>query len=320
MREAQVAVVGAGPAGLSAAAAAARSGARVVLLDEQPVPGGQLRYRIAALAVGPDHGGPVRPAALSTDLISRATDAGVDIRSRVLAWGLFGDNVLGILEGEDSFPLRAERIVLATGSTDRPLPFPGGTLPGVFSARAVQLLLHVHRVRPGRRFVVVGDGAEAAEVGEDIALAGGEVVARVSETASAGLVAEGTTGVETVAVEGRRQAAEVVVVAVGRQPDPQLALMAGCAAGHSAELGGFVPIRDADLRTSVPGIFVCGDGAGICDVPTALAEGRLAGLAAAASLGLAPATEVAPARDALGRLAPDRLTAAARLTPTYAQV
>ena len=70
----------------------------------------------------------------------------------------------------------------------------------------------------------------------------------------------------------------------------------------------------------MPGIFVCGDGAGICDVPTALAEGTLAGLAVAASLGLALATEVAPTRGALERLAPDRLTAAAGLTPTYAQV
>jgi sarcosine oxidase subunit alpha len=322
MRETQVAVVGGGPAGLSAAVTTARSGARTVLLEEQAELGGQLRYRTAAspLGIGPRRVG-VRPWAMRADLINQARQAGVDLRPGALAWGVFEDNVLTVVEPAtgESYQLRAERVILATGSTDLPFPFLGGSLPGVFSARAVQLLLHVHRVLPGRRFVVLGDGPEAAEVANDVRQAGGEVVLHVNPTDPAAIAAEGAAGVEAFVLRGQRLAADVVVVAVGRQPDPQLALMAECAAGYSALLGGFVPVRDDRLVTTQPGILVAGDAAGLCDVPAALAEGTLAGVSAAAGLGLIKDAAVAAAGRELERVATGRLVAARAVQPAYRQ-
>jgi sarcosine oxidase subunit alpha len=322
VRTTQVAVVGGGPAGLSAAIAAARSGATTTLIDEQPEPGGQLRYRLAPfpLGVGPRQVA-VRPWAMRNDLIAQARQAGVDLRPGALAWGLFADNALAVVEPGigATYQLRADRIVLATGSTDLPFPFGGGSLPGVFAARAVQILLHLHRVLPGRRFAVVGDGPEAKELAADLRLAGGELVVRAQPADGTAIVAEGVGGVEAIWLGERRYPVDVVVVAVGRQPDPQLALMAGCAAGFSAALGGVVPSRDDRLTTTNPGILVAGDAAGLGDVPAMLAEGTLAGVCAAAALGLAGEAAVTGATRELERIAPGRLTATRAVRPVFQQ-
>jgi sarcosine oxidase subunit alpha len=322
VNEVQVAVVGGGPAGLSAAISAARSGAGTLLLDENPDLGGQLRYRTAPIPLG---SGPrpanVRPWVVRADLINQARHAGVDLRAGALAWGLLAGNVLTVVESVTgaSYQLRAERVIVATGSTDLPFLFAGGSLPGVFSCRAIQLLLHVHRVLPGRRFVVLGGGAEATEVASDVRQAGGEVVLQVDPPEGAAIAAEGAEGIEAVTIRGRRFVADVVVVAVGRQPDAQLALMAGCAAGYEATLGGFVPVRDDRLLTTQSGILVAGDAAGVGDVPTALAEGTLAGVSAALGLGLAKEEAVVAAGRALERVAPGRLAAVRAVRPRYLQ-
>jgi thioredoxin reductase len=305
VRAVQVAVVGGGPAGLTAAIAAARSGARVVLLDENRSLGGQLRYRIAELPELDSSSN--RPPRLAKALIGEARDAGVDLRPGTVAWGLFADRVLAVAEGEESYHLEAEQIILATGSTDLPVPFAGGSLPGVMTSRAIQILLHIHRVLPGRRFAVIGIGIEAEEVGRDIAAAGGQVVVRIDPARhGTDLLAEGDDGVRAVTIAGERYDVDAIIVAGGRQPDAQLALMAECDAGYAPALGGIVPLRDADLRSSIPGIFVAGDGAGICDVATAIAEGRLAGLSAAATLGLLSAETLSAARSAYSNAVRDR--------------
>ena len=287
MSDVQVAVVGGGPAGLSAATAAARAGARTRLFDEQTAPGGQLRYRIASL---PHLEPPLDlPPRLAERLIGDARDAGVEMHPNAVVWGLFPGPVLAVAGPDDSYHLPADQIVLATGSTDLPFTFPGCSRPGVMTARGLQILLHIHRILPSRRYAVIGAGAGADEIQRDIELAGGRVVVRIDPGRDgASLAAEGEDAVRALIVAGERHEVEVAVIAVGRQPDCELALMAECDAGFSAAHSGFVPLQDHNLRTSVPGILVAGDAAGICDVATAIAEGRFAGLSAAAALGLLP--------------------------------
>jgi sarcosine oxidase subunit alpha len=318
MKAAQIAVDGGGPAGLSAALAAAKTGAQTVLLDEQPVVGGQLRYRVTELAAGPY--GTIRPMALANRLVAEAVDAGVEILADSVVWGFFADNVLTVITGEASYQMQAERIIFATGSTDLPFPFAGGSLPGVFTARAMQLLINRHRVLPARRFVVIGAGPEADELAADIALAGGEVVARVDQPDSAKIVASGPQGIEAVTIDSQAFDAEIVVIAVGRLPDPELALMAECAVGFSDALRGWTPVRNERLQTSQSAIWVAGDVAGICDVETALVEGTYAGVAAAASLGFENDDALEQARAVYESLATDRIRQAASMGPTYAQV
>jgi pyruvate/2-oxoglutarate dehydrogenase complex dihydrolipoamide dehydrogenase (E3) component len=298
----QVAVVGAGHAGVTAAWAAATHGAETILLEEQA----SLSRHTSSFTAG--------------KFDEQSRESQVDVRLSSVVWGLFEDNVLGVVDGMSSYQLGAEQIILATGSTDLPCPFVGGSLPGVFTSRAVRTMLREWRVMPGNRYVVIGDGVEANEITTDIEALGGQVVTRVRTSEAPQVRAIGHKGVEAVELNGARYEAEVVVVAVGRQPDIELALMAECALGYSDALGGFVPIRDENLRTSVSSVLVAGDVAGLCDQHSALYEGNFAGISAAHALGLIDDSMLEDERARYLELVGERATLGAQLSPAYLQV
>jgi NADPH-dependent 2,4-dienoyl-CoA reductase/sulfur reductase-like enzyme len=193
-----IAVVGAGPAGLAAATEAAIAGASVIVLDDGAEPGGQLRYRVQPVTVAAGSHAE-RPDRLAERLIDDALAAGVSFRTNATVAGCFAG--LELLIVEDGSPTREvpDVLIVATGSTDLPYPFAGATLPGVFSARGLQILLNMHRVRPGRRFAIIGGGAHAEELAVDVLLAAGEVV--WSGIAPAPFLrADGAQGVRTLTV------------------------------------------------------------------------------------------------------------------------
>jgi thioredoxin reductase len=293
-----VVVVGAGPAGLAAAIEAASTGADVIVFDERDEPGGQLRYRIQPVTVAA--GSPAeRPRGLAERLIDDALAAGVGFRTNATVAGCFADVELLVVEEGVSSREVPDAVIVATGSTDLPYPFAGATYPGVFSARGLQILLNVHRVRPGRRFAIVGGAADAEELAIDVMLAGGEVV--WSGVAPAPFLrADGAQGVRGLAVGQDHHAVDVVAIAVGRQADLALAAMAGTPLAFSTELGGPIPLIDDRLRSPIGRMFIAGDAAGVGSVAAMMAEGRLAGIAAAASLGLAGDEDVAAVRTAGG--------------------
>lgn len=293
---------------MAAALAAAQSGARVVLIDEQPALGGRLRHRVATIS-GLDRDLDALPGVrLAEELAGRVVAAGVEVVTSGVAWGLFEDHVLGVMTADASYQLQARAIVVATGSTDIVAPFPGGSLPGVLTATATQIFLHVHRVLPGLRFAVVGAGPEAEEVAGDIALAGAEVIVRVEPPDA--ICVSGSSQVECVETAGTTYEVDAVALALGRQPDPELALQAQVDIGYATGVGTHVPFRSDVLETSCPGLYVAGDAAGIVSVAEAMAEGRLAGLAAA---GAEPET-IERARAALdGLRSSERRAAVARL-------
>lgn len=315
MKTVQIAVIGGGASGLAAAIAAADAGAQVLLVEEHPTLGGRLRYHL-----GPFEGthGPVSGPARAAELIAEAKAAGVEMLAGTACWGRFADNVLGLQDGTRSWQLKADRIVVAAGSTDRALPFPGWSLPGVMSARALLLLLHVHRVLPGKRFAIVGNGAGIDELAHAISMAGGEVVARTATVD--GVAAEGARGVTQVTIAGTGHAVDCVAIAGGAQPDAGLTLMAEAAHGHSDLLGGFAPLRNEDMLTTADGVYVAGEAGGICPVPVAEAEGRVAGNAAARSLGLGSAAELDRAKAGLMAVAAERVAHVAALPIAHRQL
>jgi hypothetical protein len=276
-----IVVVGAGPAGLAAAAEAATAGASVVVLDEGAEPGGQLRHRVQPVAAAA--GAPAeRPDRLAERLVDAALAAGVRLRTSATIAGCFaGLELLVIEEGAPSRDV-ADALIVATGSTDLPYPFAGATYPGVFSARGLQILLNMHRVRPGRRFAIIGGAGDAEELAVDI------------------LLADGADGVRSLAVGQDHHVVDIIAIAVGRQADPALATMAGTPLAFAAELGGLLPRIDDRLQSPIGRMFVAGDAAGVGSVAAAIAEGRLAGIAAAASLGLASDADVTAVRAAGG--------------------
>lgn len=150
-----VLVVGGGPAGLSAAIAAAEAGAAVVLLDERSAPGGQYAKPLA------DSHADAAPDAqfrIGIDLRERAQRAGVRIETESVVWGGFAPDEIAALVHGRAVTFRPQRLILAPGAHEVPVPMPGWTLPGVMTTGALQTLVRAQRVCPGERVLIGGSG------------------------------------------------------------------------------------------------------------------------------------------------------------------
>ena len=162
-------VVGAGPAGLSAASEATRAGVRTLVLDAGESTGGQFYARPPGGAW--DEGVPQA-------LVTGARLELLDVRLRTAVWGAFGDSVAVVREGHSSL-VRPGSIVLATGATERVVPFPGWDQPGVVAPGGLQRLLKVARVVPNGAVVLAGSGPFLLAVAADLRRAGADVRAVV---------------------------------------------------------------------------------------------------------------------------------------------
>lgn len=316
----QVAIVGAGPAGLSAALEIAKYGGRVVVFDENDRPGGQLFKQIHKFFGSSHHGAGIRGFRLGEELLSQCLKNGVEISLDTVVYGLFPDNEVGIVRGGKSSVVKAEKILVATGASERPLSFPGWTLPGVMGAGAAQTMVNINRVLPGKKFLMIGSGNVGLVVSYQILQAGGNVVGVVEAqnringysihanklmrkgvpiyTSHTIKEARGSNEVEEAVIvklsanfeqiEGTETVLDVdtVCLAVGLTPSVELLKMADCELTHVPQVGGFVPIHNSDMQTTNSDIYVAGDVSGIEEASSAMEEGRLAGISIASSLGL----------------------------------
>jgi len=181
-RHCDVLVVGAGPAGLSAAFAAASAGAGVVVLDERAGPGGQYFKPLAPSQEFARESAADRQFRAGRSLEARVRAAGAAIESGATVWGAFApDEVAALVDGR-SVVYRPRQLVLAAGAYERPVPIPGWTLPGVMTTGALQTLARAYRVSPGARVLIAGNGPLNLQLAVELAAAGVEVVA-VAESA-----------------------------------------------------------------------------------------------------------------------------------------
>jgi sarcosine oxidase subunit alpha len=234
-----VAVVGAGPAGLMAALEAARSGARVIVADEQPVFGGSLLDRAEEIDG--------RPAAawIAAVTAELATFPEVRLLPRTTVTGYYDQNYLIMAERKtDHLPrgaapgavrqrlwkLRAARVVLATGAHERPLVFADNDRPGIMLAGAVRAYVNRYGVLPGRRAVVFTNNDSAYETALDLARASGKVAAivdlreevggpLVEKARQAGIRVVARSGI--IAVRGKRRVNAVEIARLS--PDGEMA-------------------------------------------------------------------------------------------------
>ncbi|MDJ0950429.1 MAG: FAD-dependent oxidoreductase [Alphaproteobacteria bacterium] len=337
--EPDILIVGGGAGGLNAAATAARAGARVLVVDERPQPGGQYyKQPLDVDRLPPGLAGDSQFAG-GQALIRAAQDADVGFLHGAQVWGAFEPLDLMILDGGSSRRCRPQRLIVAAGAYERGLPVPGWTLPGVMTTGAAQTLLRSYQVLPGRRVLVAGNGPLNLQVAVELAQAGAEVAA-VAELAprpglgsvaavagmlssTPGLALRGRGYVTTLARRGvpllyghvlagvaragdglraevatwppaagvPRHAFEVDAVCMGYgfMPSNEILRALGCRHAFDPARGHLVTERDANCLTSVDRVYAVGDCTGLGGAPAAEAEGIIAGLAAAVSLGLAPA-------------------------------
>ena len=333
--DADVAVVGAGPAGLSAALAAANAGARAVVLDEYPEPGGQFHKQLPAEFSVPDRTRLDDDYTKGDALLAAVGKANVTISNETLVWGAFDPGTLSVMRRGEAGTVKARKIIVASGAYERAIAFPGWDLPGVMTPGGAQTLVKNQQQLPGHRIVLAGSGPFLLPVAKTLLSAGANIAAMFEATrprewarhalklwghwdriaeglhyrrvlAAAGLSirfgrvvvrAEGVDALERVitmncdasgrVVDGTAQveACDTLCVGHGFTPAVQLTRLLGCEHRYDAPRGGWVPAHDDDMQTSVPGVFVAGEVAGIGGAYAALAEGWLAGLSAARELG-----------------------------------
>jgi sarcosine oxidase subunit alpha len=178
-------IVGAGPAGLAAAAEVARLNGSVVVLDESPQPGGRLPSQIhrAPRSAGHGNGSWSNGAAKAETLTNEAQNAGARILCGVSAWGIFPDWYVGTAPTDSSRPMsdcpagfEARAVLVAAGAGQNPLILPGWTLPGVITAGAAQTMINVHRVLPGHQTVIIGIDPLCLAVAQLLGAVGAEVL------------------------------------------------------------------------------------------------------------------------------------------------
>ncbi len=175
-----VLVIGAGPAGLSAASAAAENGLEVILLDEQEMPGGQIYRNVGAKNARKNFlSKEDREEGLS--MVVRFLAGGAVYSPKTTVWFAEPGRVICSREGKSS-TIKAQVIILATGAMERPVPFSGWTLPGVMGAGAADILYKNSGVLPEGPVVLAGNGPLIPLVGSHLA-AKGVTVSAVLNTA-----------------------------------------------------------------------------------------------------------------------------------------
>ena len=335
-----VLVIGGGPAGLAAAQAAARSGARVILCDDDFNLGGRLLSETLEI-----DGGPALAWARAVEAELAAAPE-VRILRRTQVFGAYDGGVYGAVERVSDhlaapgphqprqrlWKIVARRVVLCAGAVERQLVFGGNDTPGVMTASGVRTYLNRFAVAPGRRAAVFTTGDDGWRTAADLARAGVQVAAVIdarkdvaaglrsaAQTSGAriilgGVVADARGGqelkrIEAIGASGERLAFDVDLLAVSGGWNPQVAL----ATHHGAK-----PVWSDQIHAFLPGaapagMTVAGAAAGQLSLAACLRDGARAGGEAARSLGFTvPAAPAPHAEDEPSASAPLWKVAAAR--------
>jgi sarcosine oxidase subunit alpha len=317
-----VLVIGGGPAGLSAAAEAAGAGANVLVAEGDLHLGGQLVKQSHKFFGSKDEYAGTRGFEIAKILCKEIAGYGDRVKTMLntTVTGYYSDeNVVTAMVGEEEyFRILPKKIVVASGAQERLIPFPNNDIPGVYGAGAVQTLMNVYGVTPGKKVLMIGAGNIGLIVSYQLLQAGVEVVAILEAMPKIGgywvhaakvrrlgvpvllrhsikrAVGDSVvTGAEIYELDEKFNQVgasetvkcDTICLAVGLTPSNELLWQAGCEMRYVPFLCGHVPVRDKNMRTSKKDIWMAGDVSGIEEASAAMIEGRIAGLSAAVSLG-----------------------------------
>lgn len=331
MTATDIAIIGAGPAGMAAATVASRSGAHVTLIDEYSRLGGQ--YLKSARQVS-ESVPTSQIEQLARALMHELAGLKVELRTPTLVWGVEGHR-LALAGPAGLEQLDAGAIIIAAGARELVLPFPGWTLPGVMTLGAAQIMVKAHDTLPGQRVLLAGSGPLLLAAAKQLADSGAEVVAVIESVrplqglpyfpaiwgqwerlkegwhylrtlrhaaipyrfGRAVVRAQGKERVTSATVARLDQhghpfpgseaefAIDALCLGFGFIPNIELTQLAGCEHAFDPRKGGWTPVVDGTMQTTLAGIFAAGETAGVAGAQAAMLTGRIAGLAAASTLG-----------------------------------
>lgn len=325
MKTVELLIIGGGPAGLCAAISAAKSGAKVLIVDKNKNLGGQLIKQTHMFFGSEKQYASIRgidiPEILLNELYKHRENVSIITESTVV--GMYEDGVVTVLKKEENYyKLLPRAVVVATGAYEKHLSFVNNDLPGIYGAGAVQTLMNVYGVKPGNKVLMVGAGNIGLIVSYQLMQAGVEVVAIIDAAHKIGgylvhaskirrmgvPILTSHTVKEAVGTDFLKKAIicevdekfkpisntektfdiDVMCISVGLTPLNELLSMRGCEMEYISQLSGIVPIRDENYETTVENVFAAGDTTGVEEASAAMVEGFLAGLCAAAKIGYMP--------------------------------
>jgi sarcosine oxidase subunit alpha len=325
--DAEIVIVGSGPAGLMAALAAAEQGASVLIVDENHRVGGQLIKQTHKFFGSKEEKAGTRGIEIAVKLMEDiANYKTIQLMLETTIVGCYNGKkrhrliaVQRLVNGDQLVDIHAKKVIFACGAMENMLAFPNNDLPGVYGAGGVQTLMNVYGVKPGNRVLMIGAGNVGLIVSYQL-LQAGVAVDRVVEAMPkiggyhvhaaklrrCGVPIQTSHSIKEAYGAGKVKGAIVIAVddcfqpipgteedvpcdticiAVGLTPSIRLLEQMGVKTEFITETGGHVAVHDSSMQTSVQGVYVAGDSSGIEEASTAMIEGQLAGVSAAASLG-----------------------------------
>lgn len=309
------AIVGGGPAGLSAAVYASRFGIKPLIIEENFLIGGQLIKQTHKFFGSKSHYASTRGIDIAKILINETQERGINIWTSSSVVGFYPGNILGVVKEGKYYKIEAKTILISTGASEKSILFPGNDLPGVYGAGAIQTLMNVYGIAPGKRALILGAGNIGVIVAYQLLQAGIEVVAVAEALPRIGAYIVHSAKLKRLGVpiftshtisyvfgKDKVEQAEIVEInhkwqkiqgtekrlnvdtvglAVGLSPSVEILSQAGAKMTYIPELGGHISLHNMNMETSIPRVFIAGDISGIEEASSAMLEGRIAGLNAA---------------------------------------
>ena len=324
IKETDVVIIGGGPAGLSAALALGQTDLKVLLLERDPFLGGQLVKQTHMFFGSREEYAGVRGFEIG-NLLSESVKKfnNIEISFDTTACGYYNeeDMLLAVHNDEELIRIKFKKVIVATGASERALLFENNDLPGIYGAGAVQTLMNLYGVLPGKEVVMVGSGNIGLIISYQLVQAGAKVKAIVEAAPKVGgyfvhaakasrlgipIYTKTTVkrafgkdeleGVEIISLDKdwneipgteRRIDCDTLCLAVGLLPLTELLWQFGCKMRYIPELGGHIPIRDRNLMTTNKDVYIAGDVASIEEATSAMLEGTIAAVSVSESLNCA---------------------------------